>query len=210
MSLLLDDLLDVSRITRGVLELRRAHTPLSRLIESALETSRPLLDSRQHRFTLDLPVDALVDVDPLRMAQMVSNLLNNAAKYTDPGGEIHLSARLQADALVIAVRDNGIGIAAQDLEAIFSMFAQIPGARGKSDGGLGIGLALTRGLVELHGGRLDVHSDGPGQGSTFTLRLPGVRVAGPAAGAPATTSESAPARLDKRQALVENDSHLHA
>jgi signal transduction histidine kinase len=183
MSLLLDDLLDISRITRGALELRRVPTSLSALMDSALETARPLLDSRQHTLAVDLPVDATVDVDPLRLAQVVSNLLNNAAKYTEPGGHIRVSASLHGNDLQIEVRDNGIGIAPDDQEAIFRMFAQIPSARQHSGGGLGIGLALTRALVELHGGRLVARSDGAGRGSTFTLYLPGV-VAGAAGNLP--------------------------
>jgi signal transduction histidine kinase len=175
MSLLLDDLLDVSRITRGVLELRRAPTSLAGLIETAVETSRPLVDARRHGLTIHVPLDATVDVDPLRIGQTISNLLNNAAKYTPEGGQLRLSAILHGDDLVIEMQDNGIGIEAGDLEAIFSMFAQIEAARAHAGGGLGIGLALTRGLVELHGGTLTAHSDGAGRGSTFIVRLPGVR-----------------------------------
>ncbi len=176
MSLLLDDLLDVSRITRGILEVRRTPTLLSALVETAIETSRPLVDSKQHQLSVDLQQDAMVDVDPLRMAQMISNLLNNAAKYTPPGGSIRLAVSIDGQDLTIAVSDTGIGIAAPDLPAIFRMFSQVKSARDRSEGGLGIGLALTRGLVELHGGQASVHSDGPGRGSTFTLQIPGAVV----------------------------------
>lgn len=177
MSLLLDDLLDVSRITRGILQVRRTPTLLSALINTALETSRPLIDSKQHALTVHLPRDATVDVDPLRMAQMIANLLNNAAKYTPPGGDIHLDIHVEGQELQISVRDTGIGLASDDVKAIFRMFSQIKSAQDRSEGGLGIGLALTRGLVELHGGSASVHSDGPGRGSTFTLRIPGAVVA---------------------------------
>lgn len=172
MSLLLDDLLDVSRITRGILEVRRTPTRLSALVDTAIETSRPLVDSKRHTLTVDLPRDAVVDVDPLRMAQMISNLLNNAAKYTPPGGAIHLAVHLEGADLAIAVRDTGIGLAEEDLATIFRMFSQVKSARDRSEGGLGIGLALTRGLVELHGGSACVSSDGPGRGATFTLHIP--------------------------------------
>lgn len=175
MSLLLDDLLDVSRITRGVLELRRVPTSIAALIEAAVETSRPVVDGRRHQLTVEVPVDATVDVDPLRISQTISNLLNNAAKYTPEGGRLQLSALVHGDDLVIEMRDDGIGIEAQDLEAIFNMFAQIEAARTHAGGGLGIGLALTRGLVKLHGGTLTAHSEGAGRGSTFVVRLPGAR-----------------------------------
>jgi signal transduction histidine kinase len=175
MSLLLDDLLDVSRITRGALELRRAPVQLATLIENAVETSRPLLDAKRHTLTVKVPEDATINVDALRMAQVVSNLLNNAAKYTPEGGTVQLAAVLAGDDLTIELRDNGIGIEPGDLAAIFTMFAQIKAAREYSGAGLGIGLALTRGLVELHGGTLTARSDGADQGSTFTVRLPGAR-----------------------------------
>src|SRR5690606_3124491 len=172
MSLLLDDLLDVSRITRGILEVRRTPTRLSTLVESAIETSRPLIDSQQHKLQVSLPGDSMVNVDPLRVAQMISNLLNNAAKYTPPGGSILLAVSTAGADLDISVTDTGIGIASDDLQAIFRMFSQVKSAQDRAEGGLGIGLALTRGLVELHGGSASVHSAGPGTGSTFTLHIP--------------------------------------
>lgn len=175
MSLLLEDLLDVSRITRGSLQLRRQPASLSALIDNAVETARPLIERRKHRLNLDLPAQQVVlDVDPLRMSQVVSNLLNNSAKYTNAGGTIDVSAAVVNDALVLSVRDNGIGIANDDFGLLFKMFAQVKAAKDRSEGGLGIGLALTRGLVELHGGTIEASSAGPGKGSTFTIRIPNV------------------------------------
>src|SRR5690606_4810566 len=162
---------------------------------TALETARPLIDSKTHALTVHLPDDATVDVDPLRMAQMISNLLNNAAKYTPPGGAIRLAIHVEGEGLRILVRDTGIGLAPDDVKAIFRMFSQIKSAQDRSEGGLGIGLALTRRLGELHGGNASVHSDGPGHGSTFTLHIPGAVVAGPAAGDDASTPPQAPAPL---------------
>jgi signal transduction histidine kinase/CheY-like chemotaxis protein len=172
MSLLLDDLLDISRITRGTLELRRRRTDLEEIVSMAVETARPLLDSKRHRLIVELPQTVQVDGDPLRLSQVLSNLLTNAAKYTDPEGNVRLSAEVIGGQLVIRVSDDGIGIDAESLPGLFEMFSQVRSHRDLSDGGLGIGLALSRGLVELHGGRIAVRSDGPGKGSEFTIHLP--------------------------------------
>jgi signal transduction histidine kinase/CheY-like chemotaxis protein len=175
MALLLEDLLDVSRITRGALTLRRQPTTLASLVESAVETTRPLLDSKKHSLSIDLSAgDAQLQVDPMRMAQVVANLLNNAAKYTNAGGTIRLEARISAGDLTLSVIDNGIGIPEGELQSIFRMFSQVRASQDRSEGGLGIGLALTRGLVELHGGWIKAHSAGPDAGSTFTLTIPNV------------------------------------
>ena len=172
MALLLDDLLDVSRITRGRLALRRGTNALGEMIDAAVETARPLVDSRQHELEVVLPqASILMQADPLRVSQIVANLLTNAAKYTDPHGRIRLLAALDADDVVIEVSDNGIGIAAESLPAVFDMFTQLRGSDDRA-GGLGIGLALTKGLVELHGGTISVRSEGGGRGSVFTVRLP--------------------------------------
>lgn len=177
MSLLLEDLLDVSRITRGTLQLRRQATSLKAVIESAVETARPLVDSKQHTLTVSLPPsDVLIDVDPLRMAQVISNLLTNAAKYTDARGAIDVAAELEQHDLVVSVADTGIGLAAESMREIFSMFSQVQSAKERSEGGLGIGLALTKGLVELHGGAIQVDSPGLGRGSTFSVRVPNALV----------------------------------
>jgi PAS domain S-box-containing protein len=173
MSLLLDDLLDISRITRGTLELRLEATDLADVIDAAVETARPLLDSKRHSFKVEPPEHTVrFMADPLRLAQVLSNLLTNAAKYTDAQGEIHLRAEETGDAIVIRVRDNGIGIPQAAAVSVFDMFAQVKSAQDRSEGGLGIGLALSRGLVELHGGSIEVVSEGLGRGSEFIVRLP--------------------------------------
>jgi PAS domain S-box-containing protein len=173
MSRLLDDLLDISRITRGTLELKKAPAELTSVLSTAIETARPLVDSKHHRLSLDFPTEAVrLEADAVRLAQVFSNLLINAAKYTDPCGEIHLSARRENGEVVVAVRDNGIGISPEMMPRLFTMFAQGEGVQGRTEGGLGVGLALVRGVVALHGGSIHAHSDGPGRGSTFTVRLP--------------------------------------
>jgi PAS domain S-box-containing protein len=172
MSLLLDDLLEVSRITHGTLQLRKQQTDLHSIVSAAVETARPLIDERRHQFTIDVPAQLEVNADPLRLAQVLSNLLTNAAKYTDPHGRIRVGAAQSGDELVISVEDNGIGIAAEDLAKVFGMFAQLRGAQEHASGGLGIGLALAKGIVDLHGGRIEVASGGAGKGSRFTVRLP--------------------------------------
>jgi signal transduction histidine kinase len=173
MSLLLDDLLDVSRIGRGALLLRKSRELLSAIVDSAVETARPHLEAKAHRLEVTLPEHPVVlFVDPLRIAQVLGNLLTNAAKYTDPGGLIRLSARLEAQELVIRVLDNGIGLTATQARQVFELFAQIPSAMEKSQGGLGIGLALVRGLIELHSGSVEASSAGPGTGTVMTVRLP--------------------------------------
>ena len=197
MALLLDDLLDVSRITRGKLELRREPTPLSVMVEATVESSRPLLEARRQRLQLQLPTPELwLDADPMRVEQVLSNLLGNAAKYGRPDGQVTLTARREGGTAVIEVRDDGIGIPTGSLDAVFEMFTQLPRSEGRGAGGLGIGLALSRGLAVLHGGSLVAHSDGPGQGSTFTLTLPldhHPHPVAPPTGAPAQTG--APRRI---------------
>ncbi|HJV84406.1 MAG TPA: ATP-binding protein [Noviherbaspirillum sp.] len=203
MSLLLDDLLDVSRITRGMLHLRMARTELSSVVESAVETARPIIDARQHLLRLDLPPDPVYfEADQLRVAQVLANLLTNAAKYTDPGGTIRLHAEAGPDELVISVIDNGIGIRPEALDDIFRMFTQVRSTQDRSSGGLGIGLALAKGLVELHGGSITASSAGPGQGSSFTVRLP-VR----ASAAPEHEADGAapPPPMQGKRVLVADD-----
>jgi PAS domain S-box-containing protein len=173
MALLLDDLLDISRVTRGMLELRKEPTELAAVVDAAVETARPILDARRHTLSIRLPPEPVVfSADPLRLAQVLSNLLTNAAKYTDPEGYIELRAAVTTGELLISVTDSGIGITAEALDRIFTMFSQVKSAQDRSEGGLGIGLALAKGLVELHGGRITAHSAGPGRGSEFTVRLP--------------------------------------
>jgi CheY-like chemotaxis protein/two-component sensor histidine kinase len=172
MASLLDDLLDVSRLTRDELSLKKAQVPLQQVLDAAVEAVQPTLEARNHRLVLELPAPMMLDVDPVRLTQVISNLLTNAAKYTNPGGTITLGCHVDAEALEIFVRDNGVGLEPHVVARIFDMFVQLEPATENSAGGLGIGLALVKALVELHGGSIAVHSAGRGQGSTFTLKLP--------------------------------------
>ncbi len=180
MARLLDDLLDVSRITRGNLELRRDRVALQPVVAAAVEMARPAIDARQHALQLRLPEpDLWLEVDPVRVSQVLVNLLTNAAKYTPLRGEIRLEARLEAGDCMLSVADDGVGLTAEALERVFTAFSQQQPALDRAEGGLGIGLALVKGLVDLHGGRIDAYSAGPGRGSEFVVRLPGAQ-AGPA------------------------------
>lgn len=173
MSRLLDDLLDVSRITHGTLGLKKSRTELTLVLGAAIEAARPILDSKHHTLSLDLPKQTVrLEADPVRLAQVFSNLLINAAKYTDAGGSIELRATREGSGVVVGVRDNGMGISADMMSRLFTLFSQAHTALGRSEGGLGVGLALVRGLVALHGGRVEARSDGPGRGSEFIVRLP--------------------------------------
>lgn len=206
MSLLLDDLLDVSRITRGTLQLRKQATELAAVIEAAVETARPTLDAKRHRLSIDLPSERTdMSVDPLRIAQVLSNLLTNAAKYTDPEGNIRVLARRSTDSVIIQVIDNGIGIAAEALPRIFQMFSQVAATQDRSDGGLGIGLALARGLTELHGGNIEAKSGGLGRGSEFTVRLP-IGTLGIASHAKQNSRAGERASISRR-VLIADDNH---
>jgi PAS domain S-box-containing protein len=170
---LVDDLLDVSRITRDKLELRKERVDVSSVVRTAVETCRPLIDSLGHQLSVRLPESSVwIDADAARLAQVFSNLLNNAAKYTESGGHIEMVAEVRASQVVVTVRDDGIGIACDELAYVFDMFRQIDRSLEKSQGGLGIGLTLVRRLVELHGGSVNAMSDGPGRGSAFVVRLP--------------------------------------
>jgi signal transduction histidine kinase len=173
MALLLDDLLDVARITQGKLKLRKQSVLLSDVLDAAIETARPLLDKKNHKLQIRLPPQpCYLDADPLRLAQVISNLLTNAAKYTDMGGRIEILAQVEHDSLGVSVRDNGIGISSAAIPDLFALFSQIESVADRSEGGLGIGLALVKGLVELHGGTVEAQSAGAGLGSLFTVRLP--------------------------------------
>ena len=173
MSRLLDDLLDISRITRGTLELKKTGTELNSVIGAAIETARPLLDAKHHTLSLDLPRHPVqLDADAVRLAQAFSNLLINAAKYTNAGGNIHLLAAQDQGSAIITVRDNGIGIAPEMMPQLFRLFSQPHAVAGHTEGGLGVGLALVRGLVGLHGGSVEARSEGIGHGSEFIVRLP--------------------------------------
>jgi PAS domain S-box-containing protein len=170
---LIDDLLDVARISGGKLELKRERADLKRILASALETSLPLIEAGRHRLEVDMPDAALtVDADVTRIAQVVANLLNNAAKYTPAGGRIDLSVRAVDAVAVITVTDTGVGIPADSLTSVFDMFKQVDRHVERAQGGLGIGLSLVRRLVEMHGGTVTAASAGAGRGSTFEVRLP--------------------------------------
>jgi CheY-like chemotaxis protein len=165
--------MEVSRITRGKIELRREETDLATVIRSAVETSKPLIEAKGHQLAISLPPDPIpLYGDSIRLGQVLANLLTNAAKYTERGGQIWLAARRDADEAVISVRDNGIGLSAEMLPVVFEMFMQVDRSSNRSEGGLGIGLTLVKNLVELHDGTIAAHSDGPGRGSEFTVRLP--------------------------------------
>ena len=173
MTRLVDDLLDVSRITRGQIELRNEPVALAALVERAVEVARPIIDERGHRLSLDLPgVPVTFQGDRSRLEQVLSNLLSNAAKYTDVGGRIWFRARVDGDQLILSVRDNGEGLAPDLRPRVFDLFVQGPDTRSMARGGLGLGLTLVRRLVELHGGTVEAQSDGPGTGSEFIVRLP--------------------------------------
>jgi PAS domain S-box-containing protein len=177
MTRLVDDLLDVARITRGRVQLRKEIVELASVVDRATEAVRPLLEARRHRLVVEVPRSGCaVDADPMRLAQVIGNLLNNAAKYTEPGGTIAVRATHDANELALSVTDTGIGISAGDLDSVFDLFAQGARSLDRSEGGLGIGLTLARNLVERHGGRLEASSPGPGRGSEFTVRLPAARL----------------------------------
>lgn len=201
---LIDDLLDVSRISQGKIRLHRERVPLSGLIASAVETVRPLLESR--RQILDIaqpPEDVVLDVDPIRIAQVISNLINNAAKYSDESTRIRLGATVAGENLEVCVRDDGIGIPAEFLPRLFETFAQADRSLDRSRGGLGIGLTLVKTLVEMHGGKVEATSEGAGRGSEFRVTLP---KASPGA-APAASAPAGPHAADAghRRVLVADD-----
>jgi PAS domain S-box len=173
MARLLDDLLDIARVSSGKLQLRPERVTLRAVIDNAVETAHPLIESKGHRLQVRLPsVSPTLLVDPVRLAQVLSNLLINAAKYTDPGGRIEVLAETAGAEVRIAVNDTGMGFSPGVADELFEMFVQARRGLIRSDGGLGIGLALARNIVQLHGGSIDAQSDGPGRGSTFTIRLP--------------------------------------
>jgi CheY-like chemotaxis protein len=173
MTRLVDDLLDVSRITRGKIELRKQRVPLAAVLCSAVEASRPLVEKWGHELTVTVPPEPVyLEADPTRLAQVLLNLLNNAAKYTEQGGRIWLTAEQDGRQVVIRVKDTGVGIPAEMLPRIFEMFVQVDHSLERSQGGLGLGLTLVHRLVQMHGGSVEAYSDGPGRGSEFVVRLP--------------------------------------
>jgi PAS domain S-box-containing protein len=205
MARLLDDLLDVSRITHNKLELRKERIELSAVVQSAIETSRPLIDSSGQQLTVTLPPQPVyLDADPVRLAQVFSNLLNNASKYSEPGGHVRLTGERQGSDVVVSVSDDGMGIAAEMLPRLFDIFSQSKRALQRSREGLGIGLSLVRGLVELHGGRVEARSEGPDKGSEFVVRLPLV-LEKIVQATPPPSKDDQPAGVTKRRLLIVDD-----
>jgi signal transduction histidine kinase/CheY-like chemotaxis protein len=215
MAQLVDDLLEISRVTSGKVRLQKEAVDVATIVAFAIETSRPVLETDHHRLSIALPADAVyVDADPLRMAQVLSNLLNNAAKYTKPGGQIRLAAASEGPEVVFRVRDNGIGIPPEMLSGIFDLFAQVDHSLDHSQGGLGLGLTLVRSLVEMHGGSVQALSEGLSQGSEFIVRLPVLELAhvqaevqktAPAPASDTATSRKEHSRPPARRVLVVDD-----
>jgi PAS domain S-box-containing protein len=172
---LVDDLLDVSRVTQGRITLRKVNLELMSVIARAIETSRPLIDARRHHLAISLPAEPVrIEGDVARLAQAISNLLNNAAKYTDDGGELQLKAQVEEGQVVVTIKDNGIGLEPEELLRIFDLFTQADRALDRAQGGLGIGLTVVKKLIEMHGGRVHAYSEGHGRGSEFVVTLPTV------------------------------------
>ena len=199
---LVDDLLDLSRITHNRLELRRSDVELGAVIHQAVEASRPLAEAMKHEVRVVIPSEPIhVDGDPVRLTQVFGNLLNNSAKYTSPGGKIEIKAERKGDEAVVTVKDNGAGIPPEKLDSIFEMFTQVEGSLERSQGGLGIGLTLVRRLVQMHGGWIQARSEGEGKGSEFVVRLPVMEAR------PAAKPEPVPAKqpVQSRRILIVDD-----
>ncbi|HEY2516989.1 MAG TPA: ATP-binding protein [Polyangiaceae bacterium] len=201
---LLDDLLDISRMLRGNLQLASRVTELSAVLANAVDVSAPLIEQKGHRLQLDVPTAPIwVNVDLVRMTQVFANLLNNAAKYTDPGGEIRVRARLEAGQVVVAVEDTGIGLARDSVGRIFDLFVQAATAKERRLGGFGIGLAIAKRLVAAHGGDIKAESEGPGRGSRFVVTLP--EAVPERDETPAAASSTTRATVRRRVLLVDDD-----
>jgi CheY-like chemotaxis protein len=200
---LVEDLLDVSRISRGKINLRKEQVAVVDVVKHAVEASAPLIERSRHRLSVQTPSEPIkLFVDPARLAQVISNLLNNASKFTPVGGQIDLSVAQENGAAVIRVRDSGVGIAPQELGKIFEMFTQLDAPPGRADAGLGIGLTLAKNLVQLHGGTIEVASAGRNQGSEFTIRIP----LGDTRPIAAPANDAKPARsANSRRVLVVDD-----
>ncbi len=200
---LVDDLLDVSRITRGKIQLRRERVELAPVVDRALETVRPLCEGRDQAVVVASPRGLWLEADPTRLEQVLVNLLTNAAKYTQPGGRIGLAAAVEGEEVVVRVEDNGVGIPPEAIPRMFELFAQGDRSPARSEGGLGIGLTLVRSLVEMHGGSIAASSGGPGLGSEFVVRLPAARPSDPGEGD--RTSAPPPAEVRALRVLVVDD-----
>jgi PAS domain S-box-containing protein len=203
---MVDDLLEISRIGRGKIGLQKAPVDLADVVATAVETSRPLIEAHRHTLTVSLPDRPVrVEADAARLAQALSNLLNNAAKYTEDGGRIELIAERAPEEAVLRVRDNGVGIAPEMLSQVFDMFMQVESSTDRSQGGLGIGLTLVRRLVEMHGGKIEARSAGLGEGSEFLVRLPALAEPAPESARPPTEASSEPSAKGPRRMLVVDD-----
>jgi signal transduction histidine kinase/ActR/RegA family two-component response regulator len=198
---LVDDLLEISRITRGIIDVRRGPVDLGTLLRAALDTTRSVIEAAGHELVVSIPTEPIaVEGDAVRLTQVFANLLTNAAKYTNPGGRIQVSARKVGEQAVVRVRDNGIGISPKHLDSVFEMFMQVDRSSRRSQGGLGIGLTLARSLVAMHDGRITAHSNGPGTGSEFVVTLPALARSDLVA-----QTDTAPDRLPPRRVLVVDD-----
>jgi signal transduction histidine kinase/CheY-like chemotaxis protein len=196
---LVDDLLDISRITGGKVQLRKEPIDVASVVSRAVETSRPLIEARGHRLAVELPREPLWVVgDRTRLSQVLANVLNNAAKYTADGGEIALSVGREAEEAVFRVRDTGVGIPPEMLSRVFDLFTQVDRSLDRSEGGLGIGLTLVHRLMEMHGGRVEARSEGPGRGSEFILRLPAASANGQHREGPKAPAAAGDAAADRR------------
>jgi PAS domain S-box-containing protein len=204
MTRLIDDLMDVSRISQGKIELRRERVAMATVIQGAIETSRPLIEQCGHELTVDVPQEPIyLTADVTRLAQVFANLLNNAAKYTERGGVIRLTAARQGSDVVVSVKDSGIGIPRDKLQSVFELFSQVQGSLERSLGGLGIGLSLAKRLVEMHDGDIEARCEGPGMGSEFVVRLP--LNAEPLNAAPRRDGEEPDARASSLRILIVDD-----
>ena len=200
---LVDDLLEVSRITRGIIEIQREPLDLRDIIRAAVETSRPAIAAAAHKLHIELPDTPLpISGDAVRLTQVFANLLNNAAKYTNAGGHIAVSARIEGAQTVVIIRDDGIGIDPGHLASVFEMFTQVDRSNRRTQGGLGIGLTLVRSLVIMHGGSVAARSEGPDRGSEFEVRLP-LAADAPRAAAPAASTPD----FKRHRILIVDDNH---
>jgi CheY-like chemotaxis protein len=201
---LVDDLLDLNRITHDRLELRLSEVELATVIHQAVEVARPLMDASHHTLILNLPEEPIhLNADPARLAQVFGNLLNNSCKYTKPGGTISLTTSRVDDEVVVSLKDSGAGIPVDQLTSIFDMFMQIDLTTERAQGGLGIGLTLVKRLIEMHGGTVEARSEGPGQGSEFIVRLPALLKTAVLSG-PAQPRESQDI-MDRRILIVDDN-----
>jgi len=202
---MVDDLLDVSRISRGKINLQKERVRLAHVVADAVEIARPLIESRKHKLTVTIPPEPMwLDADPTRLAQVVYNLLNNAAKYTEKGGHIGLTVSKEGHQAILRVRDTGIGISPEKLSEIFELFTQLDRSLDRSQGGLGIGLTLVRRIVEMHGGNVYAFSEGPGEGSVFEVCLP-LPLARKQRDEEGEKTEDSPASFPSRRILLADD-----